>query len=105
VQTAVETKHHLIVAHEVTNVGIDGDQLTSMARQARTAMGIQELTVIADRGYFKNEEFLKCHEAGITVIIPRIDTSEATANGRSRKLILFTMPRPTSTGGARRANV
>jgi transposase len=85
VQTAVEAKHHLIVAHEVTNVGIDREQLTSMAKQARTAMGIQDLTAIADRGYFKNEEILKCHEAGITAIVPRIETSEATANGRFGK--------------------
>jgi len=50
VQTAVDTKNHLIVAHEVTNIGIDRDQLTSMAKQARAAMGAEELTVIADRG-------------------------------------------------------
>jgi hypothetical protein len=85
VQTAVDTQHHLIVAHEVTNVGIDRDQLTSMAKQARTAMGIQDLTAIADRGYFKNEEILKCHEAGIKAIVPRIETSEAAANGRFGK--------------------
>ncbi|MGZ4979284.1 MAG: IS1182 family transposase [Methylobacter sp.] len=85
VQTAVDTQHHLIVAHEVTNVGIDRDQLTSMAKQARTAMGVQDLIAIADRGYFKNEELLKCHEAGIKAIVPRIETSEATANGRFGK--------------------
>jgi transposase len=85
VQTAVDTQHHLIVAHEVTNIGIDRDQLTSMAQQARTAMGVQDLTAIADRGYFKNEELLKCHEAGIKAIVPRIETSEATANGRFGK--------------------
>jgi transposase len=86
VQTAVDTQHHLIVAHEVTNVGIDRDQLTSMAKQARTAMGVQDLTAIADRGYFKNEELLKCHEAGIKAIVPRIETSAATANGRFGKV-------------------
>lgn len=85
VQTAVDTQHHLIVAHEVTNVGIDREQLTSMAQQARTAMGVHDLTVIADRGYFKNEKILKCHEAGIQAIVPRIETSEATANGRFGK--------------------
>lgn len=85
VQTAVDAKHHLIVAHEVTNIGIDRDQLTSMAQQARTAMGVQDLTAIADRGYFKNEELLKCHEAGIKAIVPRTETSEATANGRFGK--------------------
>jgi len=52
VQTAVDAKHHLIVVHEVTNVGTDRDQLTSMAIQAREAMGTQELSAVADRGYF-----------------------------------------------------
>ena len=82
VQTAVDAKHHLIVAHEVTNIGIDRDQLTSMAKQARAAMGTEELTAIADRGYFKGEEILACHEDGITVIVPKTSTSTAKANGR-----------------------
>jgi transposase len=82
VQTAVDAKHHLIVAHEVTNVGSDRGQLTSIATQARDAIGTQELTAIADRGYFKSEEILACHEAGITVIAPKSTTSEAKADGR-----------------------
>ena len=77
VQTAVDAKHHLIVAHEVTNIGIDRDQLTSMAKQARAAMGTEALTVIADRGYFKGEEILACQEAGITAIVPKTTTSGA----------------------------
>lgn len=85
VQTAVDTKHHLIVAHEVTNVGIDRDQLTSMAKKARTAMGVQDLTAIADRGYFKSEEILACHEAGITALVPKCKTSGAKAAGRFDK--------------------
>ncbi|HEY8159106.1 MAG TPA: IS1182 family transposase [Methylobacter sp.] len=85
VQTAVDTQHHLIVAHEVTNVGIDRDQLTSMAKQARTAMAVQDLTVIADRGYFKSEEILACHEAGITALVPKCKTSGAKAAGRFDK--------------------
>jgi len=85
VQTAVDAKNHLIVAHEVTNVGSDRDQLASMAKDARTAMGIQELTVVADRGYFKSEEILACHEAGITAIVPKSHTSEAKAEGRFDK--------------------
>jgi transposase len=85
VQTAVDTQHHLIVAHEVTNVGIDRDQLTSMAKKARTAMAVQDLTVIADRGYFKSEEILACHEAGITALVPKCKTSGAKAAGRFDK--------------------
>ena len=66
VQTAVDTQHHLIVAHEVTNVGSDRDQLSSMAKLAREVMASGTLSVVADRGYFKSEQILACHDAGIT---------------------------------------
>jgi transposase len=85
VQTAVDTKHHLIVAHEVTNVGSDRDQLINMAKQARTAIGTEDLAVVADRGYFKSEEILSCHEAGIIPFVPKTVTSNATAEGRFGK--------------------
>ena len=85
VQTAVDAKHHLIVAHEVTNVGSDRGQLTSMAKLAREAMGTQELTAIADRGYFKSEDILASHEAGIAVMVPKSVTSGATSAGRFGK--------------------
>jgi transposase len=71
VQTAVEAEHHLIVTHEVTNKGDDRDQLSPMATQADEAMEAEELTVIADAGYFKREALLSCHEAGITAFVPR----------------------------------
>src|SRR5471030_1052266 len=85
VQVAVEAKHHLIVAHEVTNNGIDRDQLTSMAKLARTEMAVDKLTAVADRGYYKSEEILACHEAGISVFVAKPVTSSATANGRFGK--------------------
>ncbi|GGC64119.1 IS1182 family transposase [Undibacterium terreum] len=85
VQTAVDARHHLIVAHEVTNIGSDREQLSSMAEQARTAMGTEKLIVIADRGYFKSEEILACDQAGITTIVAKSDTSAATAHGRFSK--------------------
>ena len=85
VQTAVDAKYHLIVAQEVTNVGIDRDQLSSMAKLARAAMGTQNLTAIADRGYFKGEEILACREAGIKAIVPKTMTSGAKAEGRFDK--------------------
>ncbi len=81
VQTAVDTEHHLIVAHEVTNVGNDRNQLSTMAKQARTAMGTQDLIAIADRGYFKGEEILACHEAGITALVPKSLASNNKAKG------------------------
>src|SRR5471030_1983740 len=65
VQTAVDAEHHLIVAHEVTNEGVDRDQLSSMAQKAKEAIGTQELTVVPDRGYFKSELILECENSGI----------------------------------------
>ncbi|OAI00279.1 IS1182 family transposase [Methylomonas methanica] len=85
VQTAVDTEHHLIVEHEVINEGVDRSQLSNMAKKARSAMGVDDLTVIADRGYFKSGEILACHEAGITAIVPKTVTSIATADGRFGK--------------------
>ena len=85
VQTAVDTKHHLIVAHEVTNVGSDRAQLANIAKQARDAMGTAELTAVADRGYFKSEEILACHDAGITAYLPKSITSKANKEGRFDK--------------------
>ncbi|MDX9677656.1 IS1182 family transposase [Pseudomonas zeae] len=82
VQTAVDAQHHLIVAHEVTNVGSDRDQLSSMAKQAREAMASDSLSVVADRGYFKGEEILACHNADITAYVPTPMTSGAKADGR-----------------------
>jgi transposase len=85
VQTAVDAKHHLIVAHEVTNTGSDRDQLSGMAKEARAAIGTTALTAIADRGYFKGEEILACHEAGIATLVPKTMTSGAKADGRFDK--------------------
>jgi hypothetical protein len=85
VQAAVDTEHHMIVAHEVTNTGNDRGQLASMSIQARKCMGTQELTVIADRGYYKGEEIRKWHEVEIQVLIPKPTTSNAKAEGRFDK--------------------
>ena len=85
VQTAVDTKHHLIVAHEVTNVGHDRSHLSSMAKQARAATGSEQLTVLADRGYFTGEEILECEQAGISTLVPKPLTSTSKADGRFDK--------------------
>jgi len=85
VQTAVEAKHHLIVAHEVTNVGHDRTHLSSIAKQARHAVAQKKLTVLADRGYFSGEEILECDQAGITPLVPKPLTSNSKAEGRFDK--------------------
>ena len=81
VQAAVDAKHHLIVAHEVTNVGHDRNQLSHMAKTARQAIGTEALEVVADRGYFKGEEIHACDEANITTYLPKPQTSGNMAKG------------------------
>jgi len=81
VQTAVDTDHHLIVAHEVTNVGSDRAQLANMAGQAKEALAADELSVVADKGYYSSEEILACEKSDITTYIPRIKTGTSQARG------------------------
>src|SRR4249919_3703168 len=85
VQAAVDTENHLIVAHEVTNVGTDRHQLSNMAEQARTEMGVETLDAVADRGYYEGEEIKACEESGINVTLPKPQTSVAKAAGRFGK--------------------
>jgi transposase len=70
VQAAVDTKHHLVVAHEVTNIGHDRTQLANIAGQAQAAIDQKAISVLADRGYFSGEEILACEQAGIAVTLP-----------------------------------
>ena len=85
VQVAVETEHHLIITHEVTNVGSDRAQLATMAKEAKAVLQTEKLDSVADRGYFSGEEILACEEAGITVTLPKPMTSNAKAEGRFGK--------------------
>jgi transposase len=85
VQIAVDAKHHLIVTHEVTNVGHDRGQLSTMAEAAKQAIGAERLEVLADRGYFDGEEVLACEAAGATPYVPKPLTSGSKADGRFGK--------------------
>jgi transposase len=85
VQIAVDTEHHLIITHEVTNVGSDRAQLAHMAKETQATLETTDLDVIADRGYFSSEEILACDKAGITVTLPKPMTSNAKAEGRFGK--------------------
>jgi len=85
VQAAVDAEHHLIVAHEVTNVGHDRHALAEMAGQAKAAMGSDSLEVVADRGYFDGEQILACEALGATPYVPKPLTSNAKADGRFGK--------------------
>ena len=81
VQTAVDTKNHLIVSHEVTNIGHDRTQLASMSAQAQEAIGKKDITVVADRGYYSGTEILACEELGARPLVPKPLTSGNRAQG------------------------
>jgi transposase len=85
VQVAVDTEHHLIVTHEVTNTGSDRSQLATMAKQAKAVLGADHLDAVADRGYFNSPEILACERADITVTLPKPMTSGAKSDGRFGK--------------------
>jgi len=92
VQVAVDTAHHLIVTHEVTNSGSDRAQLANVAKQAKAVLQTETLEAVADRGYFNSPEILACHEAGITVTLPKPMTSRAKSEGRFGKQDFVYLP-------------
>ena len=85
VQAAVDTQNHLIVAHEVTNIGNDRAQLSKMAKAAKQEMAADNLQALADRGYFNGPEIKACEDAGIEAFVPKPLTSNAKADGRFDK--------------------
>ena len=75
VQSAVDAKHHLIVAHEVSQVGSDRQQLAKMAKQAKDVLGTSKLTVVADKGYYNGDELRECEQNDIVVYVAKPKTS------------------------------
>jgi hypothetical protein len=92
VQVAVDTEHHLIVTHEVTNTGSDRSQLANIASQAKNVFGADHLDVVADRGYFNSPEILACEQADITVTLQKPMTSGAKSEGRFGKQDFVYLP-------------
>src|SRR6187402_805207 len=85
VQAAVDAKHHMIVAHEVTNSVTDRGQLAAMAKAAKEAAAHPKPIVLADRGYFEGYEILECERAGIETLVPKPLTSNSKFQGRFDK--------------------
>jgi transposase len=81
VQSAVDTKHHLIVAHEVTTSGSDRSQLAPMSKLTKKVLGVDKLDVVADRGYFSSEQIKECADADVTVTLPKPQTSNNKRKG------------------------
>ncbi|HWL75474.1 MAG TPA: IS1182 family transposase [Burkholderiaceae bacterium] len=93
IQIAVDTEHHLIVTHEVTNSGSDRAQLANIASQAKAVLGADHLDAVADRGYFNSLEILACEQANITVTLPKPMTSGAKSDGRFGKQDFVYLPK------------
>jgi hypothetical protein len=100
VQASVDTDHHLIIAHEVTNVGTDRAQLSAMAKKAKVVLGLDELDVVADRGDFSSLEILACDRADITVTLPKPVTS-----GIKAKVTRAAAPHLRSSAWGRAVNI
>jgi transposase len=81
VQTVVDSKHKLIVAYEVTNERNDLGQLAVMAQQAKEALQVEELTVLADGGYYEGNALKECEQAGVTTYVPQPQSREAKRRG------------------------
>jgi Transposase DDE domain len=92
VQVAVDTEHHLIVTHEVTNVGNDTSHFARMGKQAKAVLDADKLEVVADRGYFNGEEILACEQADIAVTLPKPLRSGAKSQGRFGKQDFVYLP-------------
>jgi transposase len=92
VQVAVETEHHLIVAHEVINDGCDRARLAAMGQDAKAVLEVDQLDAVADRGYWDSEEILACDQAGVTVTLPKPMTSGSKADGRFGKQDFVYLP-------------
>jgi transposase len=92
VQVAVDTEHHLIVTHEVTNAGSDRSQLANVAKQTKATLDCENLDVVADRGYFNGDDIVACDEDGITVTLPKPMTSAAKSEGRFGKQDFVYLP-------------
>jgi transposase len=92
VQVAVDTENHLIVMHEVTNVGSDRSQLARVAKETKAVLRTDTLEAVADRGYFNGEEIVVCAQAGITLTLPKPMTSGAKSKGRFGKQDFVYLP-------------
>jgi Transposase DDE domain len=92
VQVAVDTESHLIITHEVTNVGSDRSQLANVANEAKAVLQTDKLDAVADRGYFNGNEILACDRAGITVTLPKPMASGAKSEGRIGKQDFVYLP-------------
>jgi len=96
VQAAVDTEHHLIVTHDVIQSGNDNAQLAPMAEKAKAALGVDQIDVVADRGYFSAKQILACERSNVTPTLPKPMTSANRKKASSSNRTSVTTSRPMS---------
>ena len=84
-QVAVDAKHKLIVEQQVTNQVVDMGLLTATAKPAKEMLGVEQIAVVADRGYFKIEDIETCEKAGMEPYVPRPQRGPSVRAGLYRK--------------------
>jgi NAD-dependent oxidoreductase involved in siderophore biosynthesis len=87
VQSAVDTKHHLIVAHDIV-MTTDRGQLTLVAEQVQVTWDKKDITIIADKGYFSRIDIKATQDLDMTVNIPQIDTSGAAKKRHIQQIVI-----------------
>ena len=84
VQIVTDSKHHLLIADEVTTDPTDIEQLHPMATQAREALQVESLEILADAGYYKGTQIQACLNDNITPYVPEPERKSATS-GRFKR--------------------
>lgn len=69
VEAVSDSKHKLVVEFDTINT-TDQGQLCPMTTKAMEALEVEEITVLADKGYHTGKDLQDCKEAGITTIVP-----------------------------------
>ena len=80
IQVAVDSKYHLVVAVDVTSNAADNGQLYPMAEHTKQELSVDEITVLADKGYYNGKDLKSCEENGITAIVSKQKFGNATGD-------------------------
>ena len=70
IQTSVDAKQHLIIDYDVINNSTDHHQLTKNALAAMQTLGVDELDVLSDKGFYVEKDVFDCEVNGIRVFMP-----------------------------------
>jgi len=84
VQAVADSKHKLVAAYDVVDAGTDVEQLGVMAKKSREGLLKEtenEVTMLAEKGYYSGEQITACLEEGIVPIVAVKETSVTMETG------------------------